>query len=409
MKSIIKSEKFSDILFDVRGAILEVASAMEIAGKNVRRLNMGNFADFDFDVPEEITTSISRNLRKSAGYSDGKGIAESRLALVEEARSQGISGVKFEDVHLGNGASDLIATALNAFLDDGDELLIPSPDFPLWTAATVLSGGRPAHYTCDEQNAWMPDLDDLRSRIGPRTKGLVVVNPNNPTGALYPRKLLLELIEIARTHDLVLFADEVCSKIVYDNAEHVSIASLATDVVILTFNSLSKNYLSGGYRAGWMIVSGPRDTAKDYVAGLNLLANMKLCANVPGQWAIAAALRGSQGMRTLVGPGGRLRRQRDLAFDLLSEIPGVSCVRPAASVYMFARLDPTVYPVADDKRFFLDLLLETQVMVTPGTGFNCKTSNHFRIVFLPHEEELRSALQSISGFLARRRAEFGTA
>jgi alanine-synthesizing transaminase len=318
---------------------------------------------------------------------------------MHETQKQGIKGVTLDDIYLGNGASELIAMATNALLDDGDELLLPTPDYPLWTAVTSLSGGTPVHYLCDETNGWMPKLDDIRAKITPRTKGIVVINPNNPTGVIYSDELLRALVEIAREHGLVILADEVYDKVLYDGTKHTAIASLSTDVLTLTFNSLSKSYRSCGYRAGWLVVSGDKKAAADYIEGLNMLSNMKLCANVPGQWAIQTALGGYQSINDLVGEGGRLRRQRDLAYDLITAIPGVTCVKPSAALYMFPRLDPKIYPIDDDRQFFLEVLKETKVMLVQGTGFNWATPDHFRIVFLPHEEDLREAVSRIARFL----------
>jgi alanine-synthesizing transaminase len=340
-----------------------------------------------------------RNLPNSAGYSDSKGIFAARKAVMHYTQQQGIKAVTLEDIYLGNGASELIVMATNALLDDGDELLLPSPDYPLWTAAASLSGGTPVHYRCDEAMGWMPDLNDIRAKITVRTKGIVIINPNNPTGALYSDDLLKGIIQIAREHGLVIFADEVYDKVLYDDARHTAIGSLSDDVLILTFNSLSKSYRSCGYRAGWMIVSGDKSSARDYIEGLNMLSNMRLCANVPGQWAIQTALGGYQSINDLVGEGGRLRRQRDLAYQLITAIPGVTCVKPTAALYMFVRLDATMYPIADDQQFFLELLRETRVMLVQGTGFNWPEPDHFRIVFLPHEDDLREAVSRIAKFL----------
>jgi alanine-synthesizing transaminase len=335
----------------------------------------------------------------SAGYSDSKGIFAARKAVMHETQKQGIKGVTLDDIYLGNGASELISMATNALLDDGDELLLPAPDYPLWTASTSLSGGTPVHYRCDENNGWMPNLDDIRARITPKTKAIAVINPNNPTGALYSDELLKGIIDIAREHGLVILADEVYDKVLYDGVKHTAIASLSTDVLTLTFNSLSKSYRSCGYRAGWMVVSGPKKQAQDYIEGLNMLANMKLCSNVPGQWAIQTALGGYQSINDLTCEGGRLRRQRDMAYDLITAIPGVTCVKPSAALYMFPRLDPKIYPIKDDRQFFLELLKETKVMLVQGTGFNWAEPDHFRIVFLPHEEDLREAIGRIAKFL----------
>ena len=399
MKHIQKSAKLANVLYDIRGPIMDAARQMEDEGQKIIKLNLGNLAVFGFDAPEEIQQDMIRNLPNSAGYSDSKGIFGARKAVMHETQKQGIAGVTLDDIYLGNGASELIAMATNALLDNGDELLLPMPDYPLWTAATSLSGGTPVHYVCDEANGWMPNLDDIRAKITPRTKGIVVINPNNPTGVIYSDALLKSLVQIAREHGLVILADEVYDKVLYDDARHTALASLSTDVLTLTFNSLSKSYRSCGYRAGWMVVSGNKKMAADYIEGLNMLSNMKLCANVPGQWAIQTALGGYQSINDLVGEGGRLRRQRDLAYELITAIPGVSCVKPSAALYMFPKLDPAVYPIEDDRQFFLELLRETRVMLVQGTGFNWPQPDHFRIVFLPHEDDLREAIGRIAKFL----------
>ncbi len=403
MKPILKSAKLANVCYDIRGPIMDAAKQMEEDGHKIIKLNIGNLAVFGFDAPEEVQQDMIRNLPNSAGYSDSKGIFAARKAVMHETQKQGVKGVTLEDIYLGNGASELIVMATNALLDNGDELLLPSPDYPLWTAAASLSGGTPVHYTCDEANGWMPNLDDIRAKITPRTKGIVVINPNNPTGALYSDALLKAIVAIAREHGLVIFADEVYDKVLYDGARHTPLASLSTDVLTLTFNSLSKAYRSCGYRAGWMVVSGDKKPAKDYIEGLNMLSNMRLCSNVPGQWAIQTALGGHQSIDELVGEGGRLRLQRDLAHQLITQIPGVTCVKPQAALYMFPRLDPEIYPIADDQQFFLELLQETKVMLVQGTGFNWHAPDHFRIVFLPHEGDLREAIQRVAGFLEKYR------
>ncbi|MDM0016577.1 pyridoxal phosphate-dependent aminotransferase [Variovorax saccharolyticus] len=403
MKPLKKSAKLANVLYDIRGPIMDAAKQMEEEGQKIIKLNIGNLAVFGFDAPEEVQQDMIRNLPASAGYSDSKGIFAARKAVMHETQKQGIAGVTLDDIYLGNGASELIAMATNALLNDGDELLLPAPDYPLWTAVASLSGGRPVHYLCDEDNGWMPSIDDIRAKITPRTKGIVVINPNNPTGALYSDDLLRSIVAIAREHGLVIFADEVYDKVLYDGVKHTAIASLSKDVLTLTFNSLSKSYRSCGYRAGWLVVSGDKKMARDYIEGLNMLSNMRLCANVPGQWAIQTALGGYQSINDLVSPGGRLRRQRDLAYELITAIPGVSCVKPSAALYMFPKLDPKVYPIEDDRQFFLELLKETKVMLVQGTGFNWATPDHFRIVFLPHEEDLREAVNRIAGFLERYR------
>ena len=378
---------------------MDRARQMEEDGQKIIKLNIGNLAVFGFDAPEEIQQDMIRNLPNSAGYSDSKGIFGARKAVMHETQRQGIKGVGLEDIYLGNGASELIVMATNGLLDDGDELLLPAPDYPLWTAAVSLSGGTPIHYMCDEANGWMPNIDDIRKKITPHTKGIVVINPNNPTGALYSDSLLLEIIALAREHGLVIFADEVYDKVLYDGVKHTPIASLSTDVLTLTFNSLSKSYRSCGYRAGWLIVSGDKKPAADYIEGLNMLSNMRLCANVPGQWAIQTALGGYQSINDLVGEGGRLRKQRDMAYELITAIPGVTCVKPQAALYLFPRLDPKVYPIEDDQQFFLEMLQDTKVMLVQGTGFNWPHPDHFRVVFLPHEDELREAITRMAKFL----------
>ena len=388
---------------------MDRARQMEEDGQKIIKLNIGNLAVFGFDAPEEIQQDMIRNLPNSSGYSDSKGIFAARKAVMHETQKQGIKGVTLDDIYLGNGASELIVMATNGLLDDGDELLLPAPDYPLWTAAASLSGGTPVHYRCDESKDWMPDVADIRAKITPRTKGIVVINPNNPTGALYSEALLLEIVAIAREHGLVLFADEVYDKVLYDDVRHTAIASLSQDVLTLTFNSLSKSYRSCGYRAGWLALSGDKRHAKDYIEGLNMLSNMRLCANVPGQYAIQTALGGYQSIDDLVCEGGRLRRQRDLAYELITAIPGVSCVKPQAALYMFPRLDPKIYPIADDQQFFLDVLQETRVMLVQGTGFNWEAPDHFRIVFLPHEDDLREAIGRLARFLERYRATHAAA
>ena len=399
MKTVQKSAKLANVLYDIRGPIMDAARRMEEEGHKIIKLNIGNLAVFGFDAPEEIQQDMIRNLPNSAGYSDSKGIFAARKAVMHYTQQQGITGVTLDDIYLGNGASELIVTATNALLNDGDELLLPAPDYPLWTAAVTLAGGKPVHDLCDEANGWMPDLADIRRKITPRTKGIVVINPNNPTGALYSDALLQEIVAIAREHGLVLLADEVYDKVLYDGVQHTAIGSLSQDVLTLTFNSLSKSYRSCGYRAGWMVVSGDKKAAADYIEGLNMLSNMRLCANVPGQYAIQTALGGYQSINDLVGEGGRLRRQRDLAYELITAIPGVTCVKPQAALYMFPRLDPKIYPVKDDRQFFLELLQQTRVMLVQGTGFNWHAPDHFRIVFLPHEDDLREAIGRIAKFL----------
>ena len=399
MKTILKSAKLANVLYDIRGPIMDAARQMEDEGQKIIKLNLGNLAVFGFDAPEEIQQDMIRNLPNSAGYSDSKGIFAARKAVMHETQKQGVAGVTLDDIYLGNGASELITMATNALLDNGDELLLPKPDYPLWTAATSLSGATPVHYLCDEANGWMPNIEDIKSKITPNTKGIVVINPNNPTGALYSDALLKSIVQLAREHGLIIFADEVYDKVLYDGVQHTAIGSLSKDVLTLTFNSLSKSYRSCGYRAGWLVVSGDKKPAKDYIEGLNMLSSMRLCANVPGQSAIQTALGGYQSINDLVKPGGRLCRQRDLAYELITAIPGVTCVKPQAALYMFPRLDPKMYPIKDDQQFINDLLQETKVLLVQGTGFNWPTPDHFRIVFLPHEDDLRIAIGRIAKFL----------
>jgi len=382
---------------------VDAAMQMEEEGQKIIKLNIGNMAPFGFDPPEEVVQDMIRNLPDSAGYSDSKGMFSARKAVMHYTQQQGIHGVTLDDIYLGNGASELIQMATTALLDDGDELLVPAPDYPLWTAVTSLAGGKPVHYMCREEDGWMPDLADMRARITPRTRGIVVINPNNPTGALYSDEILRAIVQLAREHELVLLVDEVYDKVLYDGLTHTAMASLSTDVLTLTFNSLSKAYRSCGYRAGWMVVSGDKAAARDYIEGLNMLANLKLGSNVPGQWAIQTALGGYQSIKDLVGERGRLRLQRDLAYELITQIPGVTCVRPQAALYMFPRLDPQMYPIADDRQFFMEVLRATRVMLVQGSGFNYPGNQHFRIVFLPHKSDLREAIARLAKFLEQYR------
>ncbi len=405
MKTISKSAKLANVGYDIRGPVLDKARQMEDEGHKIIKLNIGNVAAFGLMPPDEIVQDMIRNLpsQVAAGYTDSKGLFAPRKAVVHYTQEKGIAGVTVDDVYLGNGASELIAMSMNALLDAGDEVLIPAPDYPLHTAVVSLSGGTPVHYRCDEGSGWLPDLDDIRAKVSTRTKAIVVINPNNPTGALYPVDLLRDIVEIARRHQLIVFADEIYDKTLYDGAAHTSIASLADDVLFVTYNGLSKNYRSCGYRAGWMVVSGDKRHARDYIEGLNMLASMRLCANTPGQLAIQTALGGYQSIKDLVAPTGRLCRQRDLAYQLLSQIPGVSVVKPQAALYMFPRLDPKVYPIADDQQFAYDLLAAEKVLIVQGTGFNWPEPDHFRVVFLPNSDDLVEAIGRIERFLAHYR------
>ncbi len=403
LKPILKSSKLHDVCYDIRGPVLDKARQMEEEGHKIIKLNIGNLAVFGLEPPDEIVQDMIRNLPHTAGYTDSKGLFAPRKAVVHYSQEKNIAGVGVDDVYLGNGASELIVMSLNALLDGGDEVLVPAPDYPLWTAGVSLSGGRPVHYLCDEQSDWSPDIADMRAKITPNTRAIVVINPNNPTGALYPTELLQQIVELARQHQLIVFADEIYDKTLYDGNTHTSIASLADDVLFVTFNGLSKNYRSCGYRAGWMIVSGDKHHAGDYIEGLNMLASMRLCANTPGQLAIQTALGGYQSIKDLVAPAGRLCRQRDLAYELLMQIPGVSLVKPKAALYMFPRLDPKMYPIADDQEFAYELLAEEKVLIVQGTGFNWSTPDHFRLVFLPNSDDLADAVARIARFLGHYR------
>lgn len=403
MQPILKSAKLANVCYDIRGPVLARARQMEEEGQRITKLNIGNPAPFGFLAPDEIVQDVIHNLPGASGYCDSQGVFAARKAIMHYTQQKAISGVQVEDIYIGNGVSELIVMVMQALLNNDDEVLIPAPDYPLWTAAVSLSGGTPRHYLCDEQAEWLPDLDDLRSKITPNTRAIVVINPNNPTGALYPVELLHRLIEIARQHQLIVFADEIYDKVLYDDAQHTSIASLADDVLCITFNGLSKNYRACGYRAGWMVVSGERSHAQDYIEGLTILASMRLCANVPAQYAIQTALGGYQSINDLVLPTGRLGKQRDLAFELLNDIPGVSCVKPRAALYLFPRLDPKFYPIADDQQFVLDLLMEEKVLLVQGTGFNWPHPDHLRVVFLPHEDDLTDAIGRFRHFLERYR------
>lgn len=398
-RSIAKSDKLASVAYDIRGPVLDKARQMEEEGHKIIKLNIGNVAAFGLEPPDEIVQDMIRNLPHASGYTDSKGLFAPRKAVVHYMQEKRVAGVTVDDVYLGNGASELVAMSISALLNDGDELLIPSPDFPLYTAVTGLSGGKPVHYMCDEQAGWLPDLADIRRKITPRTKGIVVINPNNPTGALYPDSVLLEMVEMARQHNLVVFADEIYDKTLYDGHTHTTMASLADDVLFVTFNGLSKNYRACGYRAGWMVVSGAKRHARDYIEGLNMLASLRLCSNTPGQLAIQTALGGYQSIRDLVAPTGRLCRQRDLAYELLTQIPGVNVVKPQAALYMFPRLDPRVYPIGDDQQFAYELLAEEKVLIVQGTGFNWPGTDHFRLVFLPNSDDLKEAIGRIARFL----------
>jgi alanine-synthesizing transaminase len=408
VKPILKSTKLANVCYDIRGPVMERAKQMEEEGQRIIKLNIGNLAPFGFEAPEEVQQDVILNMPNSSGYSDSKGMFAARKAIMHYCQSKKIMGVGLDDIYIGNGASELIVMVMQGLLNTNDEVLVPAPDYPLWTAAVTLAGGTPRHYICDEANEWMPDLADMRSKITPNTRAIVIINPNNPTGALYSDDILREIIQIAREHQLIIFADEIYDKMLYDGATHTSIASLADDVLFVTLNGLSKNYRACGYRAGWMVVSGEKKHAQDYINGLTILASMRLCSNVPGQFAIQTALGGYQSINDLVAPTGRLCRQRDLAYQLLTAIPGVTCVKPKAALYLFPRLDPKIYPIENDQKFILELLEAEKVLVVQGSGFNWKNPDHIRVVFLPNADDLTDAIGRIARFLASYRKKHGT-
>ena len=408
MQQFKKSTKLANVCYDIRGPVLQRARQMEDEGQRIIKLNIGNPAAFGFEVPEEIQLDVIRNMGDAGGYTDSKGLFAPRKAIMHYTQSKHIANVTVDDIIIGNGVSELIVMAMQALLNNNDEVLVPMPDYPLWTAAATLAGGTAVHYLCDEATGWLPDLADIESKIGKNTRAIVVINPNNPTGALYPKETLVGIVNIARKHGLIIYADEIYDKVLYDEAQHVSMASLAEDVLFVTFNGLSKNYRTCGYRAGWMVISGDKSHAADYIEGLNMLASMRLCANVPGQLAIQTALGGYQSIDDLVAPTGRLCKQRDLAYDMITAIPGVTCVKPKAAMYLFPKLDHKMYPIKDDQQFILELLLEEKVLLVQGTGFNWKTPDHFRIVFLPNVDDLTEAMNRIARFLKAYREKHAT-
>jgi len=408
MQPVYKSQKLANVCYDIRGPVLEHAKQMEEDGHRIIKLNIGNPAPFGFFAPDEIIEDVIANLPEASGYSDSKGLFSARKAIMHYAQEKKLPNVSMDGIYIGNGVSELIVMSMQALLDVGDEVLVPAPDYPLWTAAVSLAGGTAVHYVCDEQQGWFPDIDDISGKITPRTRAIVVINPNNPTGAVYPPEVLSKIVELARRHQLIIFADEIYDKVLYDEVKHTSIASLAPDVLCITMNGLSKNYRAAGFRVGWMIVSGEKKHAHDYVEGLNMLASMRLCANVQGQHAIQTALGGYQSINDLVLPSGRLGRQRDVAWELLTAIPGVSCVKPQGALYLFPRLDPQIYPIADDQMFILELLQQEKVLLVQGTGFNWIAPDHFRVVFLPNADDLIEAIGRIARFLERYRLRHGT-
>ncbi|OLO07636.1 aminotransferase [Salinicola sp. MH3R3-1] len=403
---IRKSHKLDNVCYDIRGPVLDHAKRLEDEGHRILKLNIGNPAPFGFEAPEEILQDVMRNLPTAQGYCDSKGLYSARKAIMQECQRKGIPGVGVEDVFVGNGVSELIVMAMQALLNDGDEVLIPAPDYPLWTAAANLSGGHPVHYLCDEAADWSPDIADIRDKITTRTRAIVLINPNNPTGAVYPPAVVKEILAIARQHGLVVFSDEIYDKILYDGVEHVSTGALAADdQLVVTMNGLSKSYRCAGFRSGWMILSGGqgKQNAEDFIQGLNMLASMRLCANVPAQHAIQTALGGYQSINDLILPGGRLLAQRDVVHEKLNAIPGVSCVKPKGALYAFPRLDPEIYPIHDDAQMVLDLLLQERILLVQGTAFNWPTPDHVRIVTLPWADQLGDAIDRFARFLSRYR------
>lgn len=395
-----QSSKLSEVCYEIRGPVIEHADALEEAGHSVLRLNTGNPALFGFEAPEEILQDMIRMLPRAHGYTDSRGVLSARRAVAQRYQTLGLTDVTVDDIFLGNGVSELVSMAVQALLEDGDEVLIPAPDFPLWTAVTALAGGRPVHYLCDESAEWYPDLGEMASKITNRTKAVVIINPNNPTGAVYPREIVEGILDLARRHQLMVFADEIYDQIVYDEAVHHTAAALAPDLVVLTFSGLSKTYRVAGFRSGWLVATGPKQHARSYLEGLTMLASMRLCPNAPAQYAIQAALGGRQSIKELTAPGGRLYEQRDRAWEKLNEIPGVSCVKPKGALYAFPRLDPKVHKIHDDERFVLDLLLREKIQVVQGTGFNWPRPDHFRILTLPYADDLDAAISRIGRFLS---------
>ncbi|EPG9803234.1 pyridoxal phosphate-dependent aminotransferase [Providencia stuartii] len=399
MNNIKKSNKLDNVCYDIRGPVLKEAKRLEEEGNKVLKLNIGNPAPFGFEAPDEILVDVLRNLPSSQGYCDSKGLYSARKAIVQHYQARNIREMTVEDVYIGNGVSELIVQAMQALLNNGDEMLVPVPDYPLWTAAVSLSGGNAVHYMCDEQQGWMPDIDDIRKKVTPRTRGIVIINPNNPTGAVYSKELLLEIVELARQHNLIIFADEIYDKILYDGAVHHSIAALAPDLLTVTFNGLSKTYRVAGFRQGWMVLNGPKQQAKSYIEGLEMLASMRLCANVPMQHAIQTALGGYQSISEFIQPGGRLYEQRERAWQLINQIPGVSCVKPQGALYMFPKIDIKRFNIHDDQKMILDLLLQEKVLLVQGTAFNWPEPDHFRIVTLPYADDLEMAINKFGRFI----------
>ena len=403
MTKVYQSDKLGNVCYDIRGPVLEEAKKLEEEGHRILKLNIGNPAAFGFNAPDEILHDVIHNLSAAQGYCDSKGLFSARKAIMQECQRLDVRNIEIDDIYLGNGVSELITMAMQALLNNGDEVLVPAPDYPLWTAAVSLSGGTAVHYVCDEQEDWFPSIGDIESKINSSTRALLIINPNNPTGAVYSRDLLLQMIELCRKHELILFADEIYSKIVYDDAVHIPAASLCDDVFIVSFNGLSKSYRLAGFRSGWMILSGPKEHASSYIEGLEILTNMRLCANVPAQFAVQTALGGYQSINDLILPGGRLKQQRDIAWQLLTQIPGVSCVKPRGAIYMFPKLDPSIYKIDDDVTLIMEILEQEQILLVQGSAFNIEDTQHLRLVFLPRVDELEPAVAGIARVLEKYR------
>lgn len=400
MRTFKKSSKLDNVLYDVRGPVVDEAMRMEAAGMHVLKLNIGNPAPFGFHTPDEVIADMQRQLTSCEGYSESKGMFQARKAIMQYAQIKKIPNVTMEDIYTGNGVSELINLSMSALLDDGDEVLIPSPDYPLWTASVTLAGGKAVHYICDEQSDWYPDLDDMRKKITDRTKAIVIINPNNPTGALYEKALLQQIVDLAREHQLMIFSDEIYDRLVMDGEEHVSIAAMAPDLFCVTFSGLSKSHMIAGYRIGWMILSGNKRIATDYIDGINMLSNMRLCSNVPAQSIVQTALWGYQSVNDYIVPGGRIYEQREYIYKALNDIPGISAVKPKAAFYIFPKIDTKKFNIVDDERFALDLLKDKKLLIIHGGGFNWKEPNHFRVVYLPRVEVLKDAVGKLSDFLS---------
>jgi alanine-synthesizing transaminase len=401
MTDLLKSHKLSGVCYDIRGPVLDHANWLEDQGQKIIKLNIGNPGAFGFDAPDEIFQDVIQNLREAQGYCHSKGLFSARKAVMQRYQAQGIDGIQVEDVIMGNGVSELIVMAMQALLNPGDEILIPSPDYPLWTAAVSMGGGTPMHYRCNEADGWQPDIADIEAKITANTRGIVIINPNNPTGAVYSEEVLQKLVALAERHNLVVFADEIYDRIVYDDAVHIPLSSLVTETLCLTFNGLSKTYRLAGFRSGWMLITGTKERSGSYIEGLEMLASMRLCANAPAMLAVQTALGGRQSIEDLILPGGRLLAQRDLAYKLITDIPGVSCVMPKSAMYLFPKLDPEIYPVADDEQLMLDLLKEERILMVQGSAFNLDSKQHFRIVFLPDQEQLSESIGRFANFLER--------